>query len=104
MDFEEPKRLRRAEAAATKKIKESTVTPEANAPREREEEVEIPVERITENIDVGPLAPKMRQLNVGPEPLRLLPCRYVFHVRGSEDHHRVNIMKIKPCLFLSWHQ
>ncbi|KAJ8584513.1 hypothetical protein M405DRAFT_746875, partial [Rhizopogon salebrosus TDB-379] len=57
MDFEEPKRLGRAEAAATKKIKESTVAPGADAPREREK-VEIPVECIIEEHRSRPPRPE----------------------------------------------
>ncbi|KAJ8597329.1 hypothetical protein M405DRAFT_836559 [Rhizopogon salebrosus TDB-379] len=74
MDFEEPKRLGGAEAVTAEKTEESTVAPEANAPREREEEVETPVERITEEHRSGP--PRPKDARVGPQPLRLLPRRH----------------------------
>ncbi|KAJ8592348.1 hypothetical protein M405DRAFT_872970 [Rhizopogon salebrosus TDB-379] len=72
MDFEEPKRLGGAEAVATEKKEESMV-----APREREEEVEIPVEPITEEDRSG--LPRLEDAGVGPQPLRLLACGHVFH-------------------------
>jgi hypothetical protein len=77
MDFEEPKRLGGAEV---EKKEESMV-----APREREEEVEIPVEPITEEDRSG--LPRLEDAGVGPQPLRLLACGHVFHVRGSDLFH-----------------
>lgn len=80
MDFEEPKRLSAAaEASTTEKSEEQaavTLT-EDNPPRQREEEVEIPVERITEEERGG--LPRLEDAGVGPQPLRLLACGHVFH-------------------------
>lgn len=82
MDFEEPKRLSSAmESSTTEKSEEQTVVSPAedDPPRQREEEVEIPVERITEEERDG--LPRLEDAGVGPQPLRLLACGHVFHVR-----------------------
>jgi len=77
MDFEEPKRLGNgAEPVTTEKIDESAI--QMPTPHQREEEVEIPVERITE-LDRGAL-PRLEDAGTGPQPLRLLACGHVFHV------------------------
>jgi len=74
MDFEEP-------------TKKSTV-PERNAemnqrddPALPREEVEFPVERITE--EERNALPQLQDAGEGPQPLRLLKCHHVFHVRSS---------------------
>jgi len=78
MDFEEPKRLSGVtETAVTEKKEESAVVPAVGTPRQREEEVEIPVERITEEDRTG--LPRLEDAGVGPQPLRLLACGHVFH-------------------------
>ncbi|KAG1815951.1 uncharacterized protein BJ212DRAFT_1504336 [Suillus subaureus] len=80
MDFEEPKRLSAAAEASTmeKSEEQAAVTlTEDNPPRQREEEVEIPVERITEEERGG--LPRLEDAGVGPQPLRLLACGHVFH-------------------------
>ncbi|KAG2150474.1 hypothetical protein DEU56DRAFT_780188 [Suillus clintonianus] len=81
MDFEEPKRLSTAaETSTTEKREEeqAAVAPaEVNPSRQREEEVEIPVERITEEERGG--LPHLEDAGVGPQPLRLLACGHVFH-------------------------
>ncbi|KAG1770435.1 hypothetical protein EDD22DRAFT_865939 [Suillus occidentalis] len=80
MDFEEPKRLSSAmESSTTEKSEEQTmVSPaEDDPPRQPEEEVEIPVERITEEERDG--LPRLEDAGVGPQPLRLLACGHVFH-------------------------
>lgn len=80
MDFEEPKRLSSAtETSTMEKGEEQAAVPpaEENSPRQREEEVEIPVERITEE-ERGSL-PRLEDAGVGPQPLRLLACGHVFH-------------------------
>lgn len=80
MDFEEPKRLSSAtETSAMEKSEEQTAVAltEDNSPHQREEEVEIPVERITEE-ERGSL-PRLEDAGVGPQPLRLLACGHVFH-------------------------
>ncbi|KAH7888593.1 hypothetical protein F5I97DRAFT_722104 [Phlebopus sp. FC_14] len=74
MDFEEPKRL-------------STVTKDEEAVKESnqqvapshhpEQEVEIPVERITE--EERNSLPRLEDAGEGPQPLRLLACGHVFH-------------------------
>ncbi|KAG2146486.1 uncharacterized protein EDB93DRAFT_478325 [Suillus bovinus] len=80
MDFEEPKRLSSAAETSTtdKSEEEAPVAPaEDKIPRQREEEVEIPVERITEE-ERGSL-PRLEDAGAGPQPLRLLACGHVFH-------------------------
>lgn len=80
MDFEEPKRLSTAaETSTTEKSEEQAAVTlaEDNPPRQREEEVEIPVERITEEERGG--LPRLEDAGVGPQPLRLLACGHVFH-------------------------
>ncbi|KAG1890396.1 hypothetical protein F4604DRAFT_1710367 [Suillus subluteus] len=80
MDFEEPKRLSAAAETSTMEKSEEQATatlPEDNPPRQREEEVEIPVERITEEERGG--LPRLEDAGVGPQPLRLLACGHVFH-------------------------
>ncbi|KAG1734752.1 uncharacterized protein EDB91DRAFT_1084025 [Suillus paluster] len=79
MDFEEPKRLHAvAETATTENTEEgAAVTPEADTSRQREEEVEIPVEHITEEERSG--LPRLEDAGAGPQPLRLLACGHVFH-------------------------
>lgn len=80
MDFEEPKRLSgAAESSTTEKSEEQAVVvpAEDNLPRQREEEVEIPVERITEEERNG--LPRLEDAGAGPQPLRLLACGHVFH-------------------------
>jgi len=82
MDFEEPKRLNggmETSAIEEKETEESAIAPELNTPRQREEEVEIPVERITEEERIG--LPRLEDAGAGPQPLRLLACGHVFHVR-----------------------
>ncbi|KAG1878114.1 hypothetical protein DFJ58DRAFT_754054 [Suillus subalutaceus] len=79
MDFEEPKRLSAAAEISTmeKSEEQVAVTAEDNPPRQREEEVEVPVERITEEERGG--LPRLEDAGVGPQPLRLLACGHVFH-------------------------
>lgn len=82
MDFEEPKRLSSAtESSTTDKDEEQApvTSGEDNLPRQPEEQVEIPVERITEEERSG--LPHLEDAGVGPQPLRLLACGHVFHVR-----------------------
>ncbi|KIJ67893.1 hypothetical protein HYDPIDRAFT_126363 [Hydnomerulius pinastri MD-312] len=73
MDFEEPKRL-----SGLPKEEEPTkdVLPIISPPK-REEEVEIPVERITE--EERDALPRLEDAGEGPQPLRLLACGHVFH-------------------------
>lgn len=80
MDFEEPKRLSSAtESSTTDKDEEQApvTSGEDNLPRQPEEQVEIPVERITEEERSG--LPHLEDAGVGPQPLRLLACGHVFH-------------------------
>ncbi|KAG2059010.1 hypothetical protein BDR06DRAFT_949627 [Suillus hirtellus] len=80
MDFEEPKRLSGAtESSTTDKDEEQApvTSGEDNLPRQPEEQVEIPVERITEEERSG--LPHLEDAGVGPQPLRLLACGHVFH-------------------------
>ncbi|KAG0706104.1 hypothetical protein DFH29DRAFT_903607 [Suillus ampliporus] len=79
MDFEEPKRLTTvAETATIEKTEEGAVVmPEVNMSGQREEEVEIPVEHITEEERGG--LPRLEDAGAGPQPLRLLACGHVFH-------------------------
>lgn len=79
MDFEEPKRLTTvAETATIEKTEEgAAVMPEVNMSGQREEEIEIPVEHITEEERGG--LPRLEDAGAGPQPLRLLACGHVFH-------------------------
>lgn len=91
MDFEEPKRTGAStETAAPEKKEEYAVAPEANTPHQREE-VEIPVERITEE-DRSAL-PRLEDAGVGPQPLRLLACGHVFHV-GPVSSYPTSFVKL----------
>ncbi|EIW83217.1 hypothetical protein CONPUDRAFT_121703 [Coniophora puteana RWD-64-598 SS2] len=80
MDFEEPKRVGKADkeaeaGAETGAEGEGTLVPAGQEPT-TEGEVHIPVERITEEErDV----PRLEDAGEGPQPLRLLACGHVFH-------------------------
>lgn len=78
MDFEEPKRLSGAPKEEDMIKEEGTPTA---SPRTREQEVEIPVERITE--EERDALPRLEDTGEGPQPLRLLACGHVFHVSSS---------------------
>ncbi|KAF9237531.1 hypothetical protein BU15DRAFT_48599 [Melanogaster broomeanus] len=72
MDFEEPRRL----SAVPKQEPMSEGLPIAASPN-RAEEVEIPVERITE--EERESLPRLEDAGEGAQPLRLLACGHVFH-------------------------
>ncbi|KAH7925950.1 hypothetical protein BV22DRAFT_1033448 [Leucogyrophana mollusca] len=87
MDFEEPKRVGGGPTKTDdgEKLKEEkdnaaevdsipTPTPETAV---GEEEVQIPVEHITEEEREG--LPRLEDAGEGPQPLRLLACGHVFH-------------------------
>jgi len=75
-DFEEPKRLTAAEDGEVRKAVELV---ESNTPSSlpKGEEIEIPVEHITE--EERNALPRLQDAGEGPQPLRLLACGHVFH-------------------------
>ncbi|KAL4074134.1 hypothetical protein J3A83DRAFT_4091743 [Scleroderma citrinum] len=70
MDFEEPKR------SAVQNVDVKVDQPNTPLPP-AQEEVEIPVERITE--EERDELPRLQDAGEGPQPLRLLACGHVFH-------------------------
>ncbi|KAF9227241.1 hypothetical protein BS17DRAFT_747582 [Gyrodon lividus] len=72
MDFEEPRRL----SAVPKQEPTNQGSPIASPPNHAGE-VEIPVERITE--EERDALPRLKDAGDGPQPLRLLACGHVFH-------------------------
>ncbi|KAF8843008.1 hypothetical protein BDN67DRAFT_253557 [Paxillus ammoniavirescens] len=72
MDFEEPRRL----SAVPQQETTNQGSPIASPPN-RAEEVEIRVERITE--EERDALPRLKDAGEGPQPLRLLACGHVFH-------------------------
>ena len=83
MDFEEPSKR------STVPDRKAAADRQHNPPQPMQE-VEIPVERITE--EERDELPRLQDAGEGPQPLRLLACGHVFHVRRS-------VTIFCPCFF-----